>query len=983
MNFVTSLTQVGQICISLSSVTNKGIRYASFLSSQSLKPFRRLKPLALLLLFVEVGVAQQPQTPVSPDAIMGFESLGTWNVSGSSAPPGFMVMSTSSRTQGSAAYSIANPPNLTKVISLPIASTATALTGIGDPGAVLEIDVLLPVQKGNAVNSGYIQPYVTSASRGLSKVPLSQVFFNNYRAGIYNTIGFAVPSSVGSALDGGGFSDLVFEFDINSPGKITGSYLLDNLHVHSVPLVQSPTGEAPPPGYGGSVNLVVPGDAPVTQTFNIGPTQIPRGFHLKMGTAGSTTVQFQLGLDGQPTLTCTYGKDGTDSTGKTYVLTSCNNGFQLGDLVNANWVHVGINGGSSSQKILAQLALNPLGDLTGPGLIPAMPTFWGDSDTCVAAPVPGTVVTTSTSCSNQTSQANQIITNYFNQVQNKYPVPCHPYPGHFCFADWIVPSVPEFALRSGDGTPSNNISGPPPTPEDPPFDDSGDLNPGGTFDALWRLNGNLTPSVVSGTDENKTHFDATFSTHVVLFGEDVDVADLQLTADTDSGQTTPSSKPATSTGTLGVFLFGNEIPSGGLSVSPSTGFSKDIVAGPLELNLPPIQIWIFSITLGANAQAELNASASAAVSGLDLSLTPSASAGGHVLGGINIGVASGGVDAKVNLVTVSAPVTGQVKWVLDTKPAICAATLDGSLKGDLDISSGGGEVDLDATFGICPFCYTESQRLFKWDPLLDKKWNLFDATIDTQLFGLPASLCSFPISVSISSPASGATLSSGLSNTLTGSAKPTDPSLASTSTYNWTFTPGANASTATVSNGTTANPTVQFGPPTSGSTSTWTIGLSGTVTVSSAGGTQVTSTASATPVTVTVSNLSNGAYIDQVSSLYDGIAVPDSNGILGVGNVPGTITVSGLVVGASGALNTTFTVAPCTNVNSGLNGYPLDGCAATGAATTLTTSNATTTSPSASWTGFNGGSYKFTMTTTAGGSTFGQASVVIWGTELQ
>ena len=747
---------------------------------------------------------------------------------------------------------------------------------------------------------------------------------------------------------------------------MSGTYLFDNLRIHSVELVQSPTGQAPPPGYGGSLDLVVPGNAPVTQTYDLDPTQIPSGFHLKKGTAGATTVQLQLGLDKTPALTCTYIADKTDSSGQSYIVKSCTNGYEAGDLVNANWVSLGIEKGTVSQEIHAQLALAPLGDLAGSGLIPAMPTFWGNADTCAPAPVAGTVVTSSASCASQTAQANKIVTDYFNQVNTDKPSP-----------NWVVAPVPESATRSGDGTPVNNLAGSTaPVPAgDPPFDTGGDLNPGGSFDAYWRLSGNLTPTAVAGTDENLTHFDATFTAHGVLFGDDIDVVDAKLTADTDSGETTPTYKPATSTGTLGFFVFGEEIPSDGITFSPSTGFSVD-PNWTQEYDLPSIQIWIFDITLGALVDADLAASGSAALSGADLSVTPSVSLGGHISGGINLGIAEGNVDAKINLVTLSAPLTAQVKWVLNTNPDLCAATLNGSLNGNLKLGSGGGEVDLDASFGVCPFCYTDSYTLFKWGPLVSKSWTLFNASIDTQLFGLPSSLCTYPITVSILSPTTGASLSSGLPIALTGNAAPNDNTIPFTVTYNWTFTPGANASTATIQSGAnTAHPVVQFGAPTSGNTSTWTIGMTATTTVESAGGTKITQTGTATPITVTVTNLSNGVYIPEVLSTPNGVAVLDASGALDVGNVPMPITVFGVVSGATGALNSTFTVAPCNDGTAA--------CTAPGAATALPVTGATTASPSAVWSsGFAGGYYKFTMNTTAGGSQFGTTSVVIFGTVL-
>jgi hypothetical protein len=909
---------------------------------------------ALAFLLVAAAGAQQTQTiPATPNsnAIMGFESLGTWSVSGIPLRPGFKVQSTTMRTQGSAAYSIANPPDLMQLTSMPISSTASALTGIGNEGALIDLDVLIPVEH-NRVSPGWILAFVSSKSRGLHTVPLGFVAVNNHsgdRGGIYTTITFAIPPNVSSALKGATYSDLTFQFDVISLGL--GTYLFDNLRVHSVPLVQSPTGTPPPPGYGGSVNLVVPGNAPVAQAFGLGPAQVPNGFHLKMGTVGTTVVQLELGLDGNAALTCMYGNDATDATDRSYIFNSCTGGFEPGDLVNANWVNMAIVNGDSTQQIRAQLALNPLGDMTGGGLIPPMPTFWGDADTCTPAPVPGSVVTTSSSCSNQTAEANQIIMGYFNQVNSANPAP-----------NWIVPPVPEFALRRADGTPTNNLTGTPIPPGDPPFDTGGDLNPGGTFDAYWRLNGDLTPTGITGTDENTTHFDATFTAHGVLFGDDVDVVDVKVVADTDSGQTTPAYKAATSTGTLGLYVFGNEIPSGGFSVNPSTGFSVDPTFSQ-EYDLPPIQIWIFSITLGATANAELNAQGSAAVSGLDLSVIPSGSLGAHASGGINLGIASGSVDAKVNLVTLSTPITAQAKWVINTAPDICATELSGSLTGNLNLSSGGGEVDLDASFGPCPFCYTDSETLFKWGPLASENWDLFNDTLDVQFFGLPSSLCSFPVTVNIVSPTSGASLSSGLPITLVGSAKPNNSELAYTSTYNWTFTPGANASTAMVlSGGTSANPRVQFGPPTSGTSSSWTINMNANVTVNGNGGTNTTVSGTATSVPVTVTNLGNGVYISQIVSSTNGPGIPDSNGVVLLGNIPGTVTISGLVVGASGPLNTTFTT---TDTNP------------------ITTMNASSTTPSAIWTpSGSGGPVTITMTTTAGGSTFGTTSVPVEWTVL-
>jgi hypothetical protein len=911
---------------------------------------------------------------LDPNSIMGFENPDTWIVRIDGFFPDFNVKSTKTRTQGSAAFAVADPPSLMTLTSRRVSSTATALTGIGNKGALLQLDVQLPApsrgsdrdDRGDCdPTSGSIEGFVSVRSIGVHRVSLGHVSLKKYRTGIYNTVGFSVPESVSSKLNGADFSDMIFEFEVSSPGRVRGTYLFDNLRVHSVELVQSPTGSAPPAGYGGSVDLVVPGNAPVTQTFDLGPVQIPSGFHLKKGVAGSTTVQLQYGLDGTPALTCTYKPDTTDTTHESYILKSCTDTYEPGDLVSANWVSLEITGGAVGQQLNAQLALSPLGDLTGSGLIPAMPTFWGSSDACTPAPVSGTIVTTSKSCAAQTAQANQIVTTYFDEADSERPSP-----------NWIVAPVPVAALLNGDGTPTN--TSPTSGPNNVPFDTGGDLNPGGSFDAYWKLSGNLNPTAVAGTDENLTHFDAAFTAHTVLFGDDVDVVDAKVTADTDSGETTPSYKAATSTGTLGFYVFGEEIPSGGLSFSPSTGFSVD-PSWNQEYDLPPIQIWIFDITLGALVDADLNAQGSAALSGADLSVTPNASIGAHVSGGINLGVASGSVDAKVNLITLSTPTTAQVKWVLDNTPQVCATTLNGSLNSNLNLSSGGGEVDLDASLGDCPICYTHSWTLFKWNPLISKSWSLLDDTIDVQLFALPPSLCPYSATATIVSPTNGASLSSGLPITLIGSAGPTDNTIASTSTYNWTYTKGANAGSITINpagaNG--PNPVVTFGPPTSGNTSTWTIGLTATTTVTGVGGSPNTVTSTATPVTVTVTNLQKGVYIGEILSGPNGPAVPDPTvgGAYNMGNVPLPVTVTGIVSGASGTLNTTFTVALCNDGTAA--------CTNPISPMSLPVTGGSTTTPSAVWSsGYQGGYYKITMTTTAGGSNFGTASAIVYGTLL-
>jgi hypothetical protein len=909
-----------------------------------------------------------------PNPIMGFDVVGDWTFQSAVVTRAFNVALTTQRTEGRAAFAINNPPVKMTLTSVPISSTTKALAGIGNTGAILQMDLRIQPAATSIITKeelssaaavpSYIEGFVSVKSLSLSNVPLGQVSIQKLRTGIYNTVSFAIPESVSAALKGKTFNDLTFTFTVNTPTALKGAYLLDNLRVHSVELVQTPKGDAPPVGYGQSVDLAVTGPKGISGTFILAPTQIPAGFHLKTGVAAATIVQFQLGLDSTPELSCLYAADPSDKTNQSYILQSCTNGYVPGDLVTSNWASLVILRGSSGQQLTAKLSLSPLGGLSGPGLIPPMPTFWGTSDSCTPAPGPNSVQTISTSCKTQVDTANKIITGYFNAVNSTHPT-----------SDWVVAPIPDAAVSLGNLLPFKDLGGSGAVGTNVPFSTGGDLNPGGSFDAYWRLSGNLDPTAVPNTDENLTHFDAAFTTHGVMFGHDIDVVDAKVSADTDSGETTPNYKAATSKGTLGFYVFGEEIPSGGLSFSPSTSFSVD-PSWSQEYDLPPIEVWIFDITLGAFVEADLKASGSAALSGADISVVPTATLGGHISGGINIGVASGEVDAKINLLSLSAPASAQAKWVINNDPALCAATVNGSLKGTVNVGSGGGEVDLDATFGVCPLCYTDSYTLFKWNSLVNKSYTLFNDTIDVQLFALPTSMCKMPTSVSIVSPTSGATLTSGLPVTLTGSATPTEASLSTTSTYAWTYTPGAHAGTITINpaGATSANPTVTFGPPTSGTTSTWTIGMKATTTLHTAAGTTITTTGTATPVTVTVSSIKPGVYISQITSSTNGIAIADpSTGVYNVGNIPGTVTIAGVVSGGTGTLNSTFNLVYC-------NDYTPQ-CTSPSAPIAVTTTGAATRTPSASF-AFGEGYYKVTLTTTAGTTTIGTATAVMDGYEL-
>jgi hypothetical protein len=909
-----------------------------------------------------------PQNATASDAAAGFENPAAWSVSGNGSSETQSVSASSTRTQGNAALRIDAPANLVKITSPELASTASALAGIGDKDALLRLDILIPEQSGNARNRGSVAAFLSAPSRGLANVRLSKVDFNDYRPGSFQTVAFAIPESATSVLGAAAFNDLRVEFQVSSPGKTTGAYLFDNLRVHSATAELSQ--DAPPPGYGGSIDLVVFGDKPATAQFDLGPVQIPAGFHLKKGSAGVTTVTLKLGLDAPESgPACIYHRDMNDASAHSYVFGSCTGGLRPGDLISANTAQLSIDGGDASQKIRAQLALRPLGDMLGADLLPAMPTFWGDADTCVPAPSPGAIVTLSASCEQQMEQANQILSDYFARVNNTNIAP-----------GWVVTPTPEHARRHGDGSPVDLLQGPPPTPTDPPFDTGGHLNDGGSFDAYWRLNGTLDPSVVPDTDQTKTHFDATFSTHGVVFGHDVDVVDINLVTNADSGRTVHGTQqdfaPSSYSGEVRFYVFGQQVPGANYTFDPHSGFSVD-KGWDYTYDLPPIRIWLFKITVGVEAAAQLQASGSASPAGVNFVLTPTAKFDAHAFGGIDVLVASGGVDTRVNLISVATPVSAQAHWQLDTT-VYCRAYVNGGVKGDFTLSSGGGKVSLVATFGICPFCDKESHTVYEWHPLASYSRNLFDLGLNVSLFNLPQAACNFPLTASIDSPASGAIVPTGVATTLRSALHSTDPTTEINlptypTQYHWTLTPADSAASFS-GNLNSANPVITFaGPDTD-----WTLNLSATVTTP--GTNAITRTAAAAPVTIHVAAPLSGVYITQVASDQQ-TGVLDDLDIYELGVNVQRVDIAGWVPNVSGVLATTFTLTPCTN------GYGSSGPVATctpdanpAHTLALTSPDPASTTPTASYSGHvePGATYRLTMKTTLNGSDYASTSILVY-----
>jgi hypothetical protein len=651
-------------------------------------------------------------TPVavpSSAAILGFEATTGWQatVPESASPV---------RTQGAAALALSTPAADFGLVSDPVSSTAPALAGLADPSSSFALDVMLP-REVTANRYAWIELSVSAPSLKLTAT-LPRVDLKALTPGQYATVTFAVTDSVRKALAGQKYDDLSFHLALHMEDPdadlADAAYRFDNLRVHSP--------STPPPGGARSVDL----DAqlsysptksiPALASFPVGLIQVPQSFHVKAGAAGNGTVTLSLGFSGTPNFTCTYA---ADAGGASYSLKSCDTPVKAGDLVGADWAQLTVVGGNATAgttKIRAQLAKNPAGDLAGSGLIPPMPTFWGDT----------------------TSNVSQTLTDYFNAVKAAPPTN----------KKLVRTPVPDFAQRLRTTAPYD-VPGRPPAPNDPPFDKSQHLNEGGAWDAYWELKGDLNSSNTG--NQSTTHLDATLGVHAVLLGNDVDVASLVTTVDTNSGTLDPNGfhSPSAS-GTVDVYLFGNNVAHE--DATPSTGFTFNRSTSK-SVNLPPINFWVFSLTLGAEASAGITTTGTLSFDGFAVNATPNANVSATIQGGVNVGVASGGVTAKVQLIQVATPLNASINWVFNTAPGACDASLTFNLDGQATVSSLGGEVDLTATIGVCPAaCWTPSTTLFSWKPLASATATLFSYTTSDQIATFPSSVCIEPLTVTIQAP---------------------------------------------------------------------------------------------------------------------------------------------------------------------------------------------------------------------------------------
>ena len=886
------------------------------------------KSFTLALILTSTAFAQLTISPINPppaDAVMGFEGTGGWTIKSSS--PATAGTATAIRTQGTKALSVANPSGVTvSLTSTGVASTEPALTGVADADSIFAVDVMPPSSGG----SGSLALGVSSASLGLKEEVGTQPL-SSLKPFIYTTLKFPIPASVRSAIAGKEFKDLTFTFVLS--GTSAGSsnvYLLDNLRAVAISPRTAKLGVVLPVNAGGSLRLVAQGNTLASMAFPIGTVQVPQTFRLAAGTAAGTTVQLKLGYDGTAAFTCTYNPDTSDTTGLSYAIANCSGGVEAGDVVGANYAALTIMNGSAEMKLQADFAKNALGDQVGRSLIPSMPTYWGKADTCVPAPVAGTVYTISPSCKAQVNEASQISTAYFNTVSNSQA----PY-------NFIASPAADRSLAHGNGLPPQATSNPTQS-NDIPINQSGHANQGGDFDAYWVLTGDFNTKDTPSTGSSSAHFDAEFGGHIVAFGGDVDVVDVKATLDSVTGSS-PSA-----TGSVSFFLFGEQVPGGG-TVNASTPINFNLSTSQ-TFNLPPVDFWIFTLQVGATADASLKATGTLAATGFNVTVDPQVSMGVSISGGVNLGIASGEVDAKINLLQVEVPINAQAGLIVNADPSACSISIDLALNAKVTVSALAGEIDLNASFGPCPFCYSDSYTLIKWSALESTTQTLFSIGPDTlAAIELPTALCTPNIKSTVTLP--GANAQIGIVYPLQATVATIGGTPVSCNDFKWSVSP---AETIT---GTGCTSSIEFAK-----TGPHTLSLAVAASFTDSFGRTISGTGTGTEA-VSVSTLGPGTYIIDANPAPTNVQAPFNNQTAQFGNGAG-IQFTGQYVGSATGVNETWTMT--------------DG---SGKTVTMFSQLLPNNESQASWPGAalpTPGTYTVTMTTTdSTGKTLGSATMTV------
>jgi len=104
-------------------------------------------------------------------------------------------------------------------------------------GGSISLDFFLPTQAPNPMGAGAVQLFADCPSKGVNNAFIAQAELAGRTANAFNTLTFAVPAAVSSAV-GAFCEDFDLGVNINVPTNATGTYLIDNIR-NGVPITAS------------------------------------------------------------------------------------------------------------------------------------------------------------------------------------------------------------------------------------------------------------------------------------------------------------------------------------------------------------------------------------------------------------------------------------------------------------------------------------------------------------------------------------------------------------------------------------------------------------------------------------------------------------------------------------------------------------------------------------------------------------------------
>jgi hypothetical protein len=149
------------------------------------------------------------------NSVLGFESASNW-----SSTAGSLSTVSSPITEGAAALQVTN------IAYAEISSVALTQADVAGLGSVA-VDLLLPSQQPNPSWLGVAQIFLSVPSRNVNNAIMGSVQLTGMPLETYNTISFAIPQWVSTALQGATYSDLTVKVVLNV-NQGSGRYLLDN-----------------------------------------------------------------------------------------------------------------------------------------------------------------------------------------------------------------------------------------------------------------------------------------------------------------------------------------------------------------------------------------------------------------------------------------------------------------------------------------------------------------------------------------------------------------------------------------------------------------------------------------------------------------------------------------------------------------------------------------------------------------------------------